>query len=157
MTSSSCCIVERRFIDALVFGERHMYHASLGPFVASAASCGPVYLCNIFDPEGVLGSLMATVLVFTGVHAGRILLLYRRVRLGTLLFTQVLEMACLNLRRITDASVQTDAQTHRHTDRSYSDCACDYLVFDAKVYCDGGTTGNVSGIATMRSVHSMLV
>jgi hypothetical protein len=71
-----------RYIDEQLFGEHHMLHTSIAgsASIASAAPCSSVYKCAAFDPEGVLGILSASVLVFTGVHAARILTFFRKVR-----------------------------------------------------------------------------
>ena len=63
-----------RYIDQLVLGEAHMYHGSVNGIRTSAATCADIYLCAVYDPEGILGSLNAAVIAFLGVHAGRVLL-----------------------------------------------------------------------------------
>jgi hypothetical protein len=53
-----------RYIDVSIFGESHIYD---GP------TCTELYGCQSYDPEGLLGSLTACTLTYTGVVTGRIL------------------------------------------------------------------------------------
>ncbi|XP_055346259.1 heparan-alpha-glucosaminide N-acetyltransferase-like [Paramacrobiotus metropolitanus] len=55
------------YIDRYILGENHIYQWP---------TCRAVYQCIAFDPEGILGYLNSTFLVFLGVQAGRILYLY---------------------------------------------------------------------------------
>ncbi|XP_026814068.1 heparan-alpha-glucosaminide N-acetyltransferase isoform X1 [Rhopalosiphum maidis] len=55
------------YIDRLIFGENHMY----------SGTSKPVYQSLAFDPEGVLSTLTNALLVYMGVHAGRIILCYQ--------------------------------------------------------------------------------
>ncbi|XP_025412388.1 heparan-alpha-glucosaminide N-acetyltransferase isoform X2 [Sipha flava] len=55
------------YIDRLVFGEHHMY----------PGSSKSVYQSIPFDPEGILSTLTNVLLVYMGVHAGRIILCYQ--------------------------------------------------------------------------------
>ncbi|VVC42500.1 Hypothetical protein CINCED_3A015091 [Cinara cedri] len=55
------------YIDRLVFGERHMY----------SGTSKSVYQSLPFDPEGILSTLTNILLVYMGVHAGRIILCYQ--------------------------------------------------------------------------------
>ncbi|XP_018335503.1 heparan-alpha-glucosaminide N-acetyltransferase [Agrilus planipennis] len=55
------------YLDRLFFGN-HMYHTP---------TCHKLYeTVQYFDPEGILGTLTATLTVYLGAHAGRILLAY---------------------------------------------------------------------------------
>ena len=42
-------------------------------------SFSQVYMCNVYDPEGALGSLTAIIAAFLGMQAGRVVLHYQRV------------------------------------------------------------------------------
>ncbi|XP_050428211.1 heparan-alpha-glucosaminide N-acetyltransferase isoform X2 [Adelges cooleyi] len=55
------------YIDRLVLGENHMYYGT----------ATPVYQSRPFDPEGILSTLTNVLLVYMGVHAGRIILCYQ--------------------------------------------------------------------------------
>lgn len=56
------------YIDRLVFGENHLYPYSTPK---------PVYQSLPFDSEGILSTLTNALLVYMGVHAGRIILCYQ--------------------------------------------------------------------------------
>ena len=52
------------YVDQQVLGTSHVY---TGP------TCGSLYDCQAYDPEGILGCLTSIVLTFLGVQAGRII------------------------------------------------------------------------------------
>jgi predicted acyltransferase len=57
-----------RYIDVSVFGEAHIYQEP---------TCKQLYGCTSYDPEGLLGSLTAITLTYTGVFTGRILVHFK--------------------------------------------------------------------------------
>lgn len=57
-----------RYIDVSVFGESHIYQEP---------TCTQLYGCTSYDPEGLLGSLTAITLTYTGVITGRILVHFK--------------------------------------------------------------------------------
>ena len=56
-----------RYIDMQLVGYQHMYHSP---------TCIPLYGCQPYDPEGVLGMLTAATLTYLGLITGRILMHY---------------------------------------------------------------------------------
>jgi heparan-alpha-glucosaminide N-acetyltransferase len=70
-----------RLIDYKIFGAHHIYHnlAEGTNIPVSAATCGDTYGCAVYDPEGTLGFLTATVMTLLGLQAGRIIVNYKNV------------------------------------------------------------------------------
>lgn len=67
-----------RYVDVQLWGENHMYsnaHPDKPP--TSAATCAPVYGCDVYDPEGTLGWLTAATIAFLGLCCGRIIVHYK--------------------------------------------------------------------------------
>ncbi|TMS36080.1 hypothetical protein L596_003337 [Steinernema carpocapsae] len=61
-----------RVIDSFVLGDSHMYRHP---------SCKNVYECSTsFEPEGILGTLTATINVFVGLQVSQVLLIFKRNR-----------------------------------------------------------------------------
>jgi heparan-alpha-glucosaminide N-acetyltransferase len=60
-------------IDRALFGPWHMYHSSspVDGTPVSAATCAPVYFCDVYDPEGLLGAIGAILMAWLGLQAGR--------------------------------------------------------------------------------------
>lgn len=78
--NKGCTGGAHRLIDVAWFGAHHMYHNGAGAFVTSAATCadaGMAYDCDVYDPEGVLGWLMAAWMTWLGLQAGRVFVTYR--------------------------------------------------------------------------------
>jgi len=79
-----------RYIDMQLVGYQHIYHSP---------TCIPLYGCQAYDPEGVLGMLTAAVLTYFGLVTGRILMHYpshsaRLWRWGVLGSTLCFTAAC---------------------------------------------------------------
>lgn len=67
------------YIDHVIFGLRHMYRHP----TCSDSGPGDIpqnFLCNAFDPEGLLGNLTSIFLCFLGLQAGRIMKTYQTHR-----------------------------------------------------------------------------
>jgi predicted acyltransferase len=64
----NCTGGAHRQLDVLIFGDNHFYQHP---------TAKGTYLTGSFDPEGALGMLTAAVMTFLGMHAGRILLVYK--------------------------------------------------------------------------------
>ncbi len=62
-------------IDRLVFGLAHIYQTP---------TCQTTYGTGAYDPEGLLGCLTSIFICYAGVHAGRLLVAYRRDRLAVM-------------------------------------------------------------------------
>ena len=58
-----------RWIDMKLFGKNHMY---------LDATCGRLYDCIGYDPEGTLGSLTACTLTYLGLMTGRVLVHFKK-------------------------------------------------------------------------------
>lgn len=56
------------YIDNKLLGYKQLYHHP---------TCLDVYLCQAYDPEGVLGSLSAVSLTYLGLMTGRILVHFK--------------------------------------------------------------------------------
>ena len=57
-----------RVVDLRLWGEDNFYHSP---------TCKHDYKCVSYDPEGTLGMLTASTMTLIGVHAGRVLLIFR--------------------------------------------------------------------------------
>lgn len=58
------------YLDRLVFTNEHIY---------PRPTCQKLYKCNVpYDPEGLLGTLTTVLCVYLGVHAGRIVQVYKK-------------------------------------------------------------------------------
>jgi len=67
-THYSCTGGAARYIDIRLFGENHIYQHPTSYKIYGGVS---------YDPEGLLGCLTSTALVFLGAAAGRVLLVYQ--------------------------------------------------------------------------------
>ena len=67
-----------RAVDQALFTFHHIYHRDNAQGVPqSTATCSGVYACDIMEPEGALGWLMAAFLCFLGLQAGRVFVHFR--------------------------------------------------------------------------------
>ena len=83
--SPLCCFVARRLVDYKLWGAHHIYHdLTDGNVPTSAATCSDTYDCAVYDPEGTLGWITATVMTFLGLQAGRIIVTYKNVSPGAM-------------------------------------------------------------------------
>lgn len=58
------------FIDRFIFNNSHIYQRP---------TCQSLYDCPLpYDPEGLLGALTTILCVYLGVHAGRIVLVFKK-------------------------------------------------------------------------------
>jgi hypothetical protein len=72
-----------RAVDVALFGEAHIYHDKHGDgSLISSATCSDIFRCDVYDPEGVLGMLTASLMCFLGLQAGRVFVHYGHIARG---------------------------------------------------------------------------
>lgn len=57
-------------VDTVILGKHHLFNSP---------TCDEVYKCGVYDPEGLVGSLTASLLLFLGLTAGRAIFVQRHV------------------------------------------------------------------------------
>ena len=72
----ACTGGAHRYVDVSFFGVGHIYHNGFDAPVSSA-TCGSVYQCAVYDPEGALGWISAVWIGWLGLQAGRVIVSQR--------------------------------------------------------------------------------
>jgi len=79
----NCTGGAHRVIDVDMFSVHHIYHhEDSNGVVHSSATCDDTFLCDVHDPEGALGWISASWMVWLGLQAGRVITTYRHLGSG---------------------------------------------------------------------------